>query len=245
LPDSLLAGGRARMSGFAVWPPFDSKVSAATLAREMMAATQATLSPPPFPDDAARGNGQPVIVIPGFLSPDMTTQRLRDFLVRQDFQPVCWNGGFNLGPMRRVMGTLQDQIRALAQASGRPVTLVGVSLGGTTARQAAKYCPDHIARVITLVSPIRVPVVTPLAPLAEAAALLWDAEEVRDLAAIAAPPPVPLTAVISRDDGVIDWEASRPEAGPGVEVVEISGAHMCVCSNPDVQRIVAERLARD
>jgi pimeloyl-ACP methyl ester carboxylesterase len=233
------------VSGFAVWPTPQSSVSAATLARELMAATQAALSPPPFPEDAARGRGQPVIVIPGFLSPDMTTQRLRDFLVRQNFAPVCWTGGVNLGPMRQVMASLQNQIRALTQEAGRPVALVGVSLGGTTARQAAKCCPEHVARVITLVSPIRAPVVTPLAPLAEAAALLWDAEEVRNLAAISEPPPVPLTAIISRDDGVIDWEASRPAPGETVEVVEVGGAHMAVCSNPEVQRIVADRLARD
>jgi len=232
------------LSGFNVWPPSDSRVLATTLAREVMAATQAALSPPPFPEGAVRGNGQPVIVIPGFLSPDMTTQRLRDFLVRQNFRPVSWTGGINMGPMRQVMAGLKTQIRALADETGQSVSLLGVSLGGTTARQAAKYCPDMIARVITLVSPIRVPVVTPLAPLAEAAALLWDAEEVRDLAAIAAPPPVPLTAIISREDGVIDWEASRPEPGEKVEVVEVGGAHMTICSNPEVQRIVADRLAR-
>lgn len=232
------------MSGFAIWPPPQSSVSAATLAREIMAATQDTLSPPPFPEDAARGDGQPVIVIPGFLAPDVTTQRLRDFLLRQNFHPVCWTSGINLGPLRHVMPGLQAQIRALAEQTGQRVSLVGVSLGGTTARQAAKYCPEHIARVITLVSPIRMPVVSPLAPLAEAAALLWDAEEVRDLAAIAEPPPVPLTAIISRQDGVIDWEASRPAPGPLVEVVEVSAAHMAICSSPDVQRIVADRLAR-
>ena len=232
------------MSGFAIWPPPQAKVSAATLAREMMAATEATLSPPPFPQDAARGDGQPVIVIPGFLAHDMTTQRLRDFLLRQNFRPQCWTGGINLGPMRQVMAGLQAQISALTDETGRPVSLVGISLGGTTARQVAKCCPEMIARVITLVSPIRVPVVTPLAPLAEAAALLWAAEEVRDLAAIAAPPPVPLTAIISPQDGIIDWEASRPAPGPQVEVVEVGAAHMAICSNPEVQRIVAARLAR-
>lgn len=233
------------MSHFAVWPSGQSSVSPATLAREMMALTQATLSPPDFPDDAARGNGQPVIVIPGFLAPDMSTTRLRDFLIRQGFSPVSWTGGMNLGPMRRVMAELQRQIGDLSEKTGQKVALVGVSLGGTTARQAAKSCPDRIARVITLVSPIRMPVVTPLAPLAQAAALLWDAEEVRDLALIAEPPPVPLTAVISRDDGIIDWEASRPEPAQDVDVVEISGSHMSVCTNPQVQRIVADRLARD
>lgn len=72
------------MSGFAIWPPPTSTVSPATLAREMMALGQATLSPPAFPDDAARGTGQPVIVVPGFLAPDMSTGRLRDFLLRQN-----------------------------------------------------------------------------------------------------------------------------------------------------------------
>jgi pimeloyl-ACP methyl ester carboxylesterase len=232
------------VSGFAVWPPSHSSVSPATLAREMMALTQASLSPPAFPPDAARGNGQPVIVIPGFLAPDMSTARLRDFLIRQNFRPHAWTGGINLGPMRQMMAGLQAQIHELAEQTGRPVSLIGVSLGGTTARQVAKCCPDRIARVITLVSPIRMPVVTPLAPLAQAAALLWDAEEVQSLAAIAEPPPVPLTAVISRDDGIIDWEASRPAPGERVEVVEITGAHMSICSNLEVLRIVADRLAR-
>jgi pimeloyl-ACP methyl ester carboxylesterase len=232
------------LSGFATWPPPTSSVSPATLAREMMALGQATLSPPAFPTDAARGDGQPVIVVPGFLAPDMSTARLRDFLVRQNFAPVAWTGGVNLGPIRKVMAVLREQICGMADRAGRPVSLVGISLGGTIARQAAKTCPDGIARVITVVSPIRMPVVTPLAPLAQAAALLWDADEVADLAAIATPPPVPLTAIISRDDGIIEWDASRPKPGVQVEVVEVGGAHMSICSSPEVQRIIAERLAR-
>ena len=232
------------MSGFATWPSRDASVSAASLAREMMALTQATLSPPPFPEDAVRGDGQPVIVIPGFLAPDMSAARLREFLTRQNFMPYSWTAGLNLGPMRHVMRELERQVIEIAGKTGRQVSLVGVSLGGTTARQVAKRCPYAIARVITLVSPIHPPIATPLAPLAQAAALLWDAEEVRDLASIAQPPPVPVTAIVSRDDGIIDWRASIPAASDMVEVVEISGSHMAICSNPEVQRIVADRLAR-
>jgi pimeloyl-ACP methyl ester carboxylesterase len=210
----------------------------------MMALTQATLSPPPFPEGAARGTGQPVIVIPGFLAPDMSTARLREFLARQNFMPYSWTGGLNLGPMRNVMRELERQVLEIADKTGRQVCLVGVSLGGTTARQVAKCCPDRIARVITLVSPIHPPIATPLSPLAQAAALLWDAEELKNLAAISQPPPVPLTAIVSRDDGIIDWRASVPAASEMVEVVEISGSHMAICTNPEVQRIVADRLAR-
>jgi pimeloyl-ACP methyl ester carboxylesterase len=233
-----------RAGRFATWPQGKSGVSAATLAREMAALAQVTLAPPPFPEGAPPGNGQPVIVIPGFLAPDMSTARLREFLERQGFRPYSWTGGFNIGPMPQVMRALERQIGEVTDTTGRAVTLIGVSLGGTTAREIAKLCPASIARVITLASPIHLPVVTPLAPLAEAASLLWDMEALEALSAIAEPPPVPLTALFSRDDGIIDWQASVPEPSEMVEVVEISGPHMTVCSNPDTQRIVAERLAR-
>jgi len=234
----------ARAGGFATWPPADAAVSAVTLAREMAALAQATLVPPPFPENAARGVGQPVIVIPGFLAPDMSTARLREFLERQGFKPSSWTCGFNIGPMPHVVSEVERQVRDLAQVTGRSVALVGVSLGGTTAREVAKSCPGCIVRVITLVSPIHLPVVTPLAPLAEAASLLWDRTALESLQAIAEPPPVPVTAIVSRDDGIIDWRASVPAPSERVEMVEVSSPHMSICTNPEVQGIVADRLAR-
>lgn len=233
-----------RTGRFASWPSRDASVSPATLAREMAAVAQMLLVPLSFPEDAARGSGQPVIVLPGFLSPDVTTARLREFLGRQNFDAHSWTCGLNIGPMPHVVREVERQVQSLADASGRAVSLVGVSLGGTIAREVAKSCSGPIARVITLVSPIHLPVATPLAPLAEAASLLWDMEELNALRAIAEPPPVPVTAVFSRDDGVIDWRASVPHPAEMIEIVEVSGPHMTVCSNPQVQHIVADRLAR-
>ncbi|HWU55333.1 MAG TPA: alpha/beta fold hydrolase [Rhizomicrobium sp.] len=234
----------SRAGRFATWPPREASVSAATLAREMAAVAQGLLTPPPFAEDAAQGSGQQVIVLPGFLSPDLTTARLRQFLDRQNFTSHAWTCGLNIGPLPNVLCDVQRQVREVADKAGKPVCLVGVSLGGTIAREVAKSSPDSIARVITLVSPIHLPVVTPLAPLAEAAALLWNTEELDALRAIAEPPPVPVTAIVSTDDGVIDWRASVPAPSDGVEVVEVCGPHMTVCSNPQVQRVVADRLAR-
>ena len=233
-----------RADRFAIWPPREASVSAASLAREMAAVAQGLLTPPPFAEGAAQGNGQPVIVLPGFLSPDITTARLRQFLGQQNFTPYAWTCGLNIGPMPNVLRDVQRQVHEVADKAGKPVSLVGVSLGGTIAREVAKACPSSITRVITLVSPIHLPVVTPLAPLAEAAALLWNMQELEALRAIAEPPPVPVTAIVSPDDGVIDWRASVPALSDRVEVVEVSGPHMTVCSNAQVQRIVAERLAR-
>jgi sirohydrochlorin ferrochelatase len=112
-----------RAGGFATWPPRDASVSAVTLAREFAALARVTMAPPPFPNDAARGNGQPVIVIPGFLAPDMSTARLREFLARQGFAPTSWACGVNLGPMPKVLALLERQVKDAADAAGRPVSL--------------------------------------------------------------------------------------------------------------------------
>jgi hypothetical protein len=66
----------------------------------------AMISPPPFPAGAARGTGQPVVVLPGFCSPDFTTARLREFLNRQGFHANGWGCGTNFGPTARDLGKL-------------------------------------------------------------------------------------------------------------------------------------------
>jgi pimeloyl-ACP methyl ester carboxylesterase len=201
------------------------------------------MNPPPFPDDAARGHGQIVIVVPGFCSPDLTTARLREFLTRQGFAAQPWDCGPNLGPTRTVISGLERQVAQAAERTGAPVSLVGISLGGTLSREIAKRRPDCVARVVTLVSPIRLPVATPLAPLAQFAALVWDEEAKGSLSRIAEPPPMPLTAIVSPKDGVVDWRACVPDPAPNVEMVMVEGAHLTMASNPEAQRIVAARLA--
>jgi pimeloyl-ACP methyl ester carboxylesterase len=228
---------------FAVFPPRGAPVSAASLAREMAAVARVTISPPPFPEDAARGNGQPVIVLPGFGAKDFTTAHLRAFLAAQGFAPRPWPCGTNIGPARNVLMRVEREVNEMAGRRGK-VALVGISLGGTIAREIARRRPAQISRVITLGSPVRLPVVSPLAPLAQAASLLWDADGRASLSRILEKLAVPLTAIISPIDGIVDWECCRPEPGDG-EVIEVRTGHTIMGSTPEVQRIVAARLALD
>jgi pimeloyl-ACP methyl ester carboxylesterase len=218
-------------------------VSFATWLREMANLVAVTVSPSPFPDDAARGNGQPIIVVPGFCSPNVSTARLRQFLTRQGFAPRPWACGINVGPAPKVLERLERQIVETAELSGRPVALIGMSLGGTIAREAAKRCPNSVAHVVTMCSPVRLPVMTPLAPLAHLAGLLWDQTARQTMAGVSEPPPVPVTAIVSPKDGVLDWRDSVPKPSPLVEIVTIESAHMTVGSNPQAQRVVAAKLS--
>jgi hypothetical protein len=111
------------------------------------------------------------------------------------------------------------------------------------AREFAKRRVDCVARVITLCSPIKYPVVTPLAPLAQAAILLWDEPYRRNLIRLNEPPPVPLTAIVSTRDGILDWSVTVPEAAPNVEVIRIDAPHLTAAFDPRIQRIIADRLA--
>jgi pimeloyl-ACP methyl ester carboxylesterase len=232
-----------RARDFAVWPGAGSPVSLATGVSEVSAFTNCVLHPPPFPRDAARGNGQPVLVIPGMSSPDMTTARMRLFLKKQGFVPYGWGQGPNIGPtagaMRRVLGELDR----LSDRHGTKVALVGLSLGGIVAREIAKRRPDVVSRVVTLVSPIKPPVPTTLAPLVHLIAFTWERDRAAPVAELEKPPPVPLTAVVTKDDGLVDWRSCVPDSAPDVDVVFINGAHVTIGSNPDAQRVVAARLA--
>ena len=48
---------------------------------------------------APRGDGHPVMVLPGFLAGGGTTGPLRRFLKSKNYEPYCWGLGRNLGPL--------------------------------------------------------------------------------------------------------------------------------------------------
>jgi hypothetical protein len=232
-------------SEFVLWPGNGASVSAATWLRELKGLAKSIIAPPPFPQNAARGHGEPVLLVPAFLSPDLSTVAIRKFLKLQGFTPEPWGCGINFGPTPNALARLRACIRASVERHGHKVSVVGISLGGTLAREAAKRSADCVDRVITVASPVNLPVVTPLAPLARLAAPFWDTELKKAAAEIAEPPPIPLTAIVSRSDGIVDWHACVPQPSAQTEMVVLSGDHMTMGSNPEVLRIIAARLAGD
>jgi hypothetical protein len=57
-------------------------------------------------------------------------------------------------------------------------------------------------------------------------------------------PPVPLTSIYSRTDGVVAWRACLEQEGPAAENVEVRGSHCGLGHNPAALWAVADRLAQ-
>ena len=103
-----------------------------------------------------RGDDSAVIIIPGFLGTDLYLMELHAWLGRIGYRPYFSGIGINadcpnLLIQRHVIETVQ---RALSE-TGRPIHLIGHSLGGVIARSIAGQRPRDVASVITLASPIR------------------------------------------------------------------------------------------
>lgn len=213
-------------------------------AREMAEAVRCTLAPAKFPDDLPRGNGQTVLMIPGFLAGDWTMNRLRDFLVRLDYRVEYAGVAVNLGPTRRLIPQLEQAVERLFAETGAPIFIIGQSLGGVFARGLAHRHPDKIAHVITLCSPIHFPIPTPLEAVAKLLAPLHDPAVLEVQDDVARAPAVPVTAIYSKSDGIVDWHSCLQDETESCINVEVTGAHTTIGSNPDAQRAIALALAR-
>jgi predicted alpha/beta hydrolase family esterase len=151
-------------------------------------------------------DGQPVLVIPGFLCSDQTTFSLRRELAHAGFRVHGWKQGWNLGAKEDTLEKLKERIDGLGHE--RPLVIVGWSLGGLFGREYARYHPSQVKAVITLGSPFSGdPRQNNVWPLYERVAK----HPVDDppLPRITEKPPVPHLAIWSRRDGLIAPRAAR------------------------------------
>jgi len=168
--------------------------------------------------------------------------RLRTFLESLDYRVETAGIVFNAGPTASIITRIEKKLLRLAAEAG-PVDIIGQSLGGVFARELAMRHPGRVRRVITLCSPAQFPVTTPLAPLAMMFAPLHDeALSMRGNSA-AMSHDVPLTAIYSEQDGIVDWRQCLIEVSSGRKNIRVNGAHTTIGSNPDAQIAVATALA--
>ena len=222
--------------------PFDAAWGAA---KDVASFVSCTVRPPCAPpvENVPKGDGHAVLVIPGFLTGDWATKGLIKWLKAIGYDAVGWGSGLNLGPTSSALDRCETLLDEACERTGKKVTLIGRSLGGLFARELAKDEPDKVVRVVTLGTPVRFPVATPLSPVAEMLAGNFDPEFVKRRPDLLRNPPQPTTAFYSRKDGIVPWRSCLIDEGPTAENIEIDSPHTIMGSNPAAMRIIAERLA--
>jgi pimeloyl-ACP methyl ester carboxylesterase len=213
------------------------------------------------------------IVVPGFGSGDAYTLPLRRFLKRQGFTAEGWGLGTNLAGTnlphtqddlsprwhfeRRedyrgeagvpyLVDRLHDRVLARHRAVGRPIALIGWSLGGYLAREVARDLPEVVDRVITMGSPVvGGPKYTAVASLfaRRGQDLEWIEAEIRRREAV--PIRQPITAIFSRSDGIVAWQAALDRHSPRVRHVEVDAAHLGMGFNHRIWKEVLGALDGD
>jgi pimeloyl-ACP methyl ester carboxylesterase len=204
-----------------------------------------------------RGDGRPILLIPGFIAGDWSLGPLARWLGRVGYRPYLSGIDLNVGCPRRKMELLGWRVEKIALESGQRVTIIGHSLGGVLARAIAFSNPKLVSEVVALGSPIRsgwTGVHDGVRPALQAIQSFWqmfsDAPESCGTvecscgfaAAVLAPSPKRsrFASIYTRRDEVVQWQSCIDDAGTNFEV---SGLHASLIVNREVYRILGAILA--
>ena len=204
----------------------------------------ASLALMPLLQRTPRGDGHPVLVMPGLIASDTSTQLLRYYLRSRGYDARGWRLGRNMGLKEGLRDKMLAAVRDLYAETGRKVSLIGWSLGGVYVRDIATELPDMVRTCIMLGSPIHG---HPRSTNAWRIYELASGQRVDDPKLHRldpALPPVPTTAIFSRSDGVVAWQCSVEQKSATSESIEVDGSHCGLGAHPAVLYAIADRLAQ-
>lgn len=207
----------------------------------------------PMLRSAPSGDGHPVLLIPGFVAGEATLVPLAVFLKSRGYAVETWGLGRNLGYHKKFSRALEQKIRFTSHKQNRRVSIIGWSLGGVFAFDAAHAAPECVRTVVSLGSPMKMSPRGNEAPLAVRAMYRYLGHPMGPVAHLAharakllrSPPPVPSTCIYSTADGVVPGAAAIIEGDwPHHENIRVPGSHLGLGINALVLWILAERLAQ-
>ena len=191
-----------------------------------------------------RGDGHPVLVLPGFMSSDFSTGPLRQFIRDLGYTAYRWELGRNTAKVKFI-DMILERVDALYYMHGEKISLIGWSLGGVYARQVAKARPHAIRQIITLGSPFK--------GVQQTNNVSWiynllsskkqdqntDPKVFKD---IPLPAPVPTTAIYTKEDGIVPWRLCMEDEDETHQNIQVRGSHFGLGVNPSVLEVIADRL---
>ncbi len=193
-----------------------------------------------------KGDGHPVLVLPGFIANDTTTIPIRGFLDDCGYQSYAWDMGVNLGKSF-YLDILYEKVEKIYKETRQKVSIIGWSLGGVYAREIARKIPECVRQVITMG--------TPFMGLFEPSNAKWlhqflHGKSYGDLPEgfldrVLITPPVPTTAIYTKEDGIVNWKhCIETQETAIVQNIQVLGGHCGLGHNPSVLYCVGDRLSQ-
>lgn len=213
------------------------------------------LSPVYWGQGVPRGDGGAVITVPGLMCPDVFMLELHNWLRRIGYTPYLSGFVINADCPGRLAKRLDATVRQAVRDTGRPVRIVGHSLGGIIGRRVAVDQPENVSQLIYLGTPLQVvnahPQVLATGALLMAAGLLLRGRECRCFtldcrcgftaaASQELPASVRHASIFTKSDGVVDWH-NAAEAKERLNH-EVGGTHAGLPFNPRAYRALGNIL---
>ena len=205
--------------------------------------------------EAPRGDGHPVLLMPGFMASQTSLIGLKLMLQNKGYDVHTWGLGRNMGFRSKYANALPQKIRHLHYITGKKVSLVGWSLGGVFSMYGAQNSLECVRSIITLGSPVSVDAEGSQSPTAFKAlyrlvshrlgagahVMQPKAKVMRERRRLA----IPTSCLYSLSDGVVPPQEATIDGDPALhENIQVPGSHIGLGFNGIVLSIVAERLAQ-
>lgn len=209
-------------------------------------------------DGVPRGDGRPVILMPGFGGGDQTLAVLALWLRRIGYRPSMCGFLANLDCADRALDRVERRLERIHCRHERRVALIGHSRGGHYARALGHRRPELVSHAISVGAALRhmlsISYPTQVAAAGVRHALrragrarsdrcLTDSCDCafgRDFEGEFPADRVRLTSIYSKGDGVVRWQASLVPDG---DCVEVTGSHVGLIFNRKTYRMIATALA--
>ena len=209
-------------------------------------------------EGVAHADGQPVMLIPGFLAGDDSLGIMTRWLRRTGHHTRKAGMRSNVNCSATAFDRLEERLEVMAETRGEKVAIVGQSRGGNFAKVLARRRPDLVSGIVTLGSPQRDPLaIHPLvraqvyavgtigtlgAPGLFRHTCLWGdcCKSFWDDLRAPLPESVGYVSVYSRSDGVVNWRACLDD---GAEHVEVKASHCGMAVNAATYEALARALA--
>lgn len=202
------------------------------------------------------GQGQPVMLIPGFMGGDWTLFVLAGWLNRMGYRAYFSGIHWHVDCPNKTGEWLRWRLEHIITKTGKPVIVIGHSLGGTLARFLGANFPEKVNKIVALGSPLdptlRIPplvlrafqVLRPLRLLTDRPPPACGSARCACQFARTAFSPLPegigFTSIFTKQDRIVPWTMSVSHQGDNKEV---SGGHIGLIVNRQAYRILADILA--